>query len=184
MPATKIMLLRHAEKPDGDGGPGLMPDGTQNPEALTALGWTRANALVGLFASANEARPRPPLARPASLFASGSQSLRPKQTIAPLATALNLSVTTFLKGREAQLVAAVMAAEGPALISWQHEAIPEIATLIRGRADGVPPVWPGHRFDLLWVFDLQSDGTWSFVQSPQLLLPGDSAKPIGIGIGG
>lgn len=85
MPAAKIMLIRHAEKPDGEGGPGLMPDGTQNPEALTALGWTRANALVGLFASANEARPRPPLARPASLFASGSQSLRPKQTIAPLA---------------------------------------------------------------------------------------------------
>ena len=55
MPTTKIMLIRHAEKPNGDGGPGLMPDGAQNPEALTALGWTRANALVGLFAPANEA---------------------------------------------------------------------------------------------------------------------------------
>ena len=64
MPTTKIMLIRHAEKPNGDGGPGLMPDGAQNPEALTALGWTRANALVGLFAPANEAGPRPPLARP------------------------------------------------------------------------------------------------------------------------
>jgi broad specificity phosphatase PhoE len=42
MPTTKIMLIRHAEKPNGDAG--LMPDGTQNPEALTALGWTRANA--------------------------------------------------------------------------------------------------------------------------------------------
>jgi broad specificity phosphatase PhoE len=179
MPATRIMLIRHAEKPDGDGGPGLMPDGTQNPEALTALGWARANALVGLFAPANEAAPRPPLARPASLFASESQSLRTKQTIAPLATALNLSVTTFLKGQEAQLVASAKADEGPALISWQHEAIPEIAALIRGRADGVPEVWPGHRFDLVWVFDLAGDGAWSFVQSPQLLIPGDSAKPIG-----
>ena len=179
MPTTKIMLIRHAEKPNGNGGPGLMPDGAQNPEALTALGWTRANALVGLFAPANEGGPRPPLARPASLFASGSQSLRPKQTIAPLAVSLNLSVTTFLKGQEAQLVAAVKAAEGPALVSWQHEAIPAIATLIRGQADGVPPVWPGHRFDLVWVLDLRDDGTWSFAEAPQLLLPGDSAKPIG-----
>ena len=142
-----------------------MPDGAQNPEALTALGWTRANALVGLFAPANEGgRPRPPLARPANLFASGSQSLRPKQTVAPLAVSLNLSVTTFLKGQEAQLVAAVKAAEGPALVSWQHEAIPAIATLIRGQADDVPPVWPGHRFDLVWVLDLRDDGTWSFAQ--------------------
>ena len=178
MPATKIMLIRHAEKPDGD--VGLMPDGTQNPEALTALGWRRANALVGLFAPANDAAPRPPLARPVSLFASGSQSLRPMQTIAPLATALNLPVSTFPKGQEAQLVAAVKAPEGPALISWQHEAIPEIATLIRGRADGVPPTWPGHRFDLVWVFDLMGDGTWSFAQAPQLLMPGDSPKPIGL----
>jgi broad specificity phosphatase PhoE len=177
MPATKIMLIRHAEKPNGDAG--LMPDGTQNPEALTALGWTRANALVGLFAPADGALPRPPLARPLSLFASGSQSLRPRQTIAPLAAALNLPITTFLKGQEEKLVAAVKAAVGPALISWQHEAIPEIATLIRGRADGVPPVWPGHRFDLVWVFDLKADGAWSFAQAPQLLLPGDSAKPIG-----
>jgi hypothetical protein len=114
-----------------------------------------------------------------SLFASGSESLRPKQTIAPLAAALNLQVATLPKGQEAEFVTGVKAAEGPALISWQHEAIPEIAALIRGRADGVPPVWPGTRFDLVWVFDLNADGTWSFAQAPQLLLPGDSAMPIG-----
>jgi broad specificity phosphatase PhoE len=41
---SKIMVIRHAEKPNGEGG--LMPDGTKNPEALTATGWRRANALV------------------------------------------------------------------------------------------------------------------------------------------
>ena len=49
MPAAKIMLIRHAEKPNGDGGPGLMPSGVENPRALTLTGWKRANALVGLF---------------------------------------------------------------------------------------------------------------------------------------
>ena len=55
MPAAKIMLIRHAEKPNGDGGPGLMPSGVENPRALTLTGWKRANALVGLF---NPARRR------------------------------------------------------------------------------------------------------------------------------
>jgi broad specificity phosphatase PhoE len=179
MAASKIMVIRHAEKPNG--APGLLPDGAENPEALTATGWKRANALVGLFNPTGGASARPPLARPAILFASGSKSLRPQQTIAPLATALNLSVTTFLKGQEAELVAAAKQAAGPALISWQHEAIPEIAALIRGSADGVPPKWPDHRFDLVWVFDLQPSGAWGFAQVPEFVMPGDSGKPIAFG---
>ena len=115
-----------------------------------------------------------------SLFASGSESLRPKQTIAPLATALNLSVRSFLKGQEPELVAAVKAAEDPVLICWQHEAIPEIANLIRGSADGVPLRWPGHVYDLVWVLDLQDSGAWSFAQVPELVMPGDSEKPISL----
>jgi hypothetical protein len=178
MPAAKIMLIRHAEKPNGDGGPGLMPNGVENPRALTLTGWSRANALVGLFNLADGASPRPPLAKPRSLFASGSESLRPKKTIAPLATALNLSVRSFLRGHEPQLVAAVRAAEDPVLISWQHEAIPEIANLIRGSSEGVPPKWPSNRFDVVWVFDLQASGAWSFTEVPELVMPGDSEKPI------
>jgi broad specificity phosphatase PhoE len=181
MPAAKIMLIRHAEKPNGDGGPGLMPNGVENPRALTLTGWKRANALVGLFNPADGASPRPPLAKPRSLFASGSESLRPKQTISPLATALNLSVRSFLKGQEPQLVAAVRAAEDPVLISWQHQAIPEIANLIRGSSEGVPPKWPSNRFDLVWVFDLQASGDWSFTQIPELVMPDDSDELIGAG---
>ena len=182
MPAAKIMLIRHAEKPNGDGGPGLMPNGVENPRALTLTGWKRANALVGLFNPPDGALPRPPLARPKSLFASGSDSLRPKQTLAPLATALNLSIRTFLKGQEPELVAAVKASEDPVLISWQHEALPTIAGLIRGGADGVPPSWPGHVYDFVWVLDLQPSGAWSFTQVPELIMPGDSEKPIGVGV--
>src|SRR3984885_11550943 len=181
MPAAKIMLIRHAEKPDGDGGPGLMPSGVENPRALTLTGWKRANALVSLFNPADGALPRPPLAKPGSLFASGSESLRPKQTVAPLAAALNLSIRTFLKGQEPELVAAVKAAEDPVLISWQHEAIPEIAALIRGGADGVPPKWPSHVYDIVWVLDLQASGAWGFAQVAELLMPGDSEKLIGAG---
>jgi hypothetical protein len=131
--------------------------------------------------SPDGALPKSPLAKPGSLFASGSESLRPKQTIAPVAAALNLSIRTFLKGQEPELVAAVKAAQDPVLVSWQHEAIPEIAALIRGSAEGIPPKWPADRFDLVWVFDLQASGAWSFAQVPELVMPGDSATPIGQG---
>jgi len=180
MPAAKIMLIRHAEKPNGDGGPGLMPTGVENLRALTLTGWKRANALVGLLNPADGALPRAPLAKPRSLFASGSESLRPKQTVAPLAAALNLSIRTFLNGQEPELVAAIKAAEDPVLISWRHEAIPEIAALIRGGAEGVPQRWPGHIYNLVWVFDLQPSGAWSFTQVPELLMPSDTETLISL----
>jgi hypothetical protein len=44
------------------------------------------------------------------------------------------------------------------LIAWQHERIPNIAALILGDVQHVPPRWPGHRFDLVWVFDRQAGG--------------------------
>jgi broad specificity phosphatase PhoE len=175
--AAKIMVIRHAEKPNGD--PGIMPDGSPNPKALTATGWSRARALVGLFDPQGGRFADPRLARPGNLFASGSDSLRPKQTLAPLAEALKLDIdANYLKGQEDGLVAAEKNAGGVALIAWQHEAIPKIATLIRGSADGVPPHWPGDRFDLVRVFDRQDNGDWSFEQAPELAMPGDSPQPI------
>jgi hypothetical protein len=176
---TKIMVIRHAEKPNGE--PGIMPDGSQNPEALTAAGWSRARALVGLFNPQGGRFADPRLARPSSLFASGSDSLRPKQTLAPLAEALKLVIdANYLKGQEDRLVAAAKNAGGVTLVAWQHEAIPKIATLIRGSANGVPPLWPGHRFDLVWVFDRQDNGDWSFEQAPELAMSGDSSQPIAL----
>ncbi|MBV8439901.1 MAG: histidine phosphatase family protein [Hyphomicrobiales bacterium] len=179
MPTTKIMVIRHAEKPNGE--PGIMPDGSQNPEALTAAGWSRARALVGLFNPQGGRFADPRLARPGSLFASGSDSLRPKQTLAPLAEALKLVIdANYLKGQEDRLVAAAKNAGSVTLVAWQHEAIAKIATLIRGSANGIPPRWPGHRFDLVWVFDREDNGDWSFEQAPELALPGDSSQPIAL----
>ncbi len=173
---TKIMVIRHAEKPNGE--PGVMPDGTENAEALTAAGWKRAEALVGLF-DPLDGRFAPHLSRPERLLASGSDSLRPRQTIAPLGEALQLPVdTTFLKGQEDRLVASAKSAARDVLIAWQHEAIPKIASLILGSSAGIPAPWPGHRFDLVWVFESESGDEWSFFQTPELVLPGDSPAPI------
>jgi hypothetical protein len=71
------------------------------------------------------------------------------------------------------MAAAAIACYGLVLIAWQHEDIPAIANAILGKAGVVPPKWPGDRFDVVWVFDLQPVGGYSFSQVPQMLLADD-----------
>jgi hypothetical protein len=37
--------------------------------------------------------------------------------------------------------------------------------------------WPDERFDIVWVLDRDGE-RWKFSQLPQMLLAGDSEKPI------
>ncbi len=67
--ADVIMLIRHAEKPTGAGSPtGVTADGRESAGSLTVSGWTRAGALVGLFAPAH-GEPPPGLVRPTTVWA-------------------------------------------------------------------------------------------------------------------
>lgn len=85
----------------------------------------------------------------------------------------------FPKGDEKDLAKAAVAATGPVLICWEHEDIPDIVNAIVGNNTTCPQKWDGSRFDLVWVLDRRTanDG-WDFTQVPQLLLAGDSAKPV------
>jgi hypothetical protein len=129
----------------------------------------------------------PSLSTPQALFAaspgsSGSddgKSQRPLETITPLAGKLGLTIdTSFAKGQEVQVAEAAMAQEGVVLICWQHQVSHLIANRILGNDTTAPQTWPGDRFDVVWVFDLQGDGSYAFTQVPQLLLEGDSPDPI------
>lgn len=100
--ATRIMVIRHAEKPgtyDGLSYAGVQAAGTKDKESLVTLGWERAGGLVGLFAP--PWGPAAGLAVPASLFAADpadkshhagagedEPSQRPYQTITALAARL------------------------------------------------------------------------------------------------
>jgi hypothetical protein len=168
---TKIMIIRHAEKPPENGAPfGVTAEGVQDVESLTIEGWQRSLQ-------------DPELATPDFLFASesksGGGSMRPLETITPLASKLGLTPTTHKKTSLDKVAADSMSCGGTALISWQHEDIPSIANIIVGNVTTVPQKWPGHRFDIVWVFDLiASSSSYSFTQVPQLLLAGDSADLI------
>lgn len=202
---TRIMIIRHAEKPYGTH-VGVTEHGDEDPQSLIVRGWLRAGALVALFDPANGPLQNANLAVPTLIYASkpvsaatkrtgkskrpakktGSKSQRPLQTIAPLAKRLGLAPNlSFAAGQEKELAANVLTQSGIVLISWQHEKIAKIAGHIVGANPPAPPYpvkWPSDRFDIVWVFTppASPSAPWGFVQVPQQLLPGDQDTVISL----
>ncbi|SDI38814.1 hypothetical protein SAMN04487926_11626 [Paraburkholderia steynii] len=177
MTTQKIMIIRHAEKPDHLA-TGVDSNGQSDKESLTPQGWQRAGALVQFIAPGIEGEPQAPLARPEYLFAanydpaSDDDSKRPYQTIGPLAAHLAVAIDDSVRKDDLEiLVQKVLATDGPVLIAWEHKRIPGIARLLVPQGDHVPG-WPDSRFDVVWVFDLIGE-IWQLSQVPQLLLAGD-----------
>ena len=180
MPATKIMLIRHAEKPDGNDG-GVDQKGNPDKHDLIVRGWQRAGALVQFFANPRD--PNGPIRPPATIFATepttGSDSKRPLHTVTPLAKFLDIPIdSTIHEGSELDLANKAIASDGAVLIAWHHGKIPAIANLIL-QNQSAPQKWPSDRFDVAWIFTrAAASDPWIFSQAPQLLLSGDSPDVI------
>jgi hypothetical protein len=152
----RIFIIRHAEKPE-----------TGDSPHLSEKGWLRAAAL-----------PRYPFPTLAGIFAARTspESARPVETVMPLATMSGLSVNAEIKNKEfPQLVDEVLSGRlvgKDLLICWRHEEIPHLT-----RSLGVNLTrsykWPDV-YDRVWVVTYLRDGTPSFEDRPQRLLPGDS----------
>ncbi len=175
--ARTVMIIRHAEKPDGRAR-GVKTDGRKRASSLTVRGWQRAGALVQLFRGTSRSRSADRLPAPASIFAScveaGEKSRRPRQTVRPLADRLGLKVDhRYGLDAEVELANVVRDATNPVLICWHHEAIPKLASLIAPDVV-VPPEWPADRFDIVWLLDQRAPGKpWTLDQFAQMLLAGD-----------
>ena len=93
----------------------------------------------------------------------------PQHTVATLAEQLQLQLNlAHLKGGEKTLVDDALAKNGPVLIAWQYEDIPDIVNRIVGNATTCPQQWLDTRFDLVWVLDQAALGdAWTFNQVPQ-----------------
>ena len=175
--AKKIMVIRHAEKPVGPY-QGVDTDGNIDPESLITKGWQRAGALTVLFDPFRGTLQSNALSIPQFLYASPpgseSKSKRPVQTITPLSVRIGLSINEgYGKSDYKKMADNAMSESGIVLIAWQHQDIPHIANHILGN-HSAPQTWPGDRFDLVWVFDLDtSENGYTLTQVPQNLLAGD-----------
>ena len=70
MTASKIMIIRHAEKPDDAGTVfGVTIEGHQDPEELTVRGWQRAGALATFFAPPDAHFRDQRIEKPVTIFA-------------------------------------------------------------------------------------------------------------------
>ena len=183
--SSKILLIRHAEKPSKDGPPhGVTEMGDRSKESLEVRGWQRAGALTHLFAPADGKYQHASLAKPQFLFASRPVkrrgSRRPVETITPLADKLQIEINSEYRRSEVEsMLEDVFSCKGVVLICWQREYLPEIASYIMDHRRVVPDDWPEDRFDMVWVFDLQrSTGKYKFRQVPQRLLSGDRVAGI------
>jgi hypothetical protein len=183
--ATKIMLIRHAEKPAKDSAPhGVTQKGERSKESLEVRGWQRAGALANLLAPANGRFQDSALAKPQFLFASKplrrKGSRRPIETLTPLAQKLAIRInSSFARAEFASMLDDVLQCKGVVLICWQREYIPDIASYILGNKKVAPSNWPEDCYDVIWVFDLvHSSSRYRFKQVPQKLLGGDLITPI------
>ena len=150
MGVTKVMIIRHAEKPGTYNNvqySGINAQGQPDNESLTTVGWERAGSIANLFFPTNNSFQSPELAAPAYIYAASpaikmklrpdgnilqdEPSQRPYQTVAALygkmranaeqAPELNIA---FDKDDYPAMIADVLAlARGTVLISWQHEDV-------------------------------------------------------------
>jgi hypothetical protein len=190
---SKIMIIRHAEKPpnppnttgpwdvllNGQGGGG---------ESLIVEGWQRAGALNAFFAPNHSTPSNPAIATPAYIYAATpvGETERPFETVTPLAAWLGyaqgtpqFNTTYAVGGGESDMVSSVLALTGVVLICWEHDNImPNIMSAINAivpivNFSSLPPAFP-NVFYLVWVLDWGPGGyTWS--QCNQNLLAGDPA---------
>ncbi len=142
MAPSKLMIIRHAEKPGDYSGQQLSGvdytaahAGEAGKRHLTTLGWQRAGALTTLFVS--PWGPKPGLATPDVLYASdpdkgreaadeeGSPSHRPFETLQPIAAKLAIEINTgYQKDSYGSMIADALTRSGCILTAWQHEDIP------------------------------------------------------------
>jgi hypothetical protein len=188
---TKIMIIRHGEKPSksaGKTGPWdvLVNGQSGGGKSLIVPGWQRAGALNSFFAPYQSTPANPNIATPEYIYAAnpGGGSQRPWETVTPLAAWLRyaqgsaqFNVSYNIGGGEPDLAASVLALSGVVLICWEHDNImPNLMGAINHQVaianySSIPNPFPDV-FYLVWVLDLNGNSyRWTSVN--QNLMDGD-----------
>jgi len=178
-----VFIIRHGEKElalDPQGRPITEKGKPKYTKYLSLRGWQRAHAISfdrNFFDNSE-------FGVPVAIFASpppaATDSIRPIETITPLAKRLGLKVNhTIPVGDQPKLAEYIMnnkAFDGKLVVlSFEHHHIPGLAAAFK--ATEAPKTWANDVFDRIWEirFDIKTGKVLSFSNNPQKLLFGDSA---------
>ena len=165
-PPAQILIIRHGEKP---GDPGV--DSKDDRPDLSTKGYERAAALAFELPAA--------FGKIDHLFAThkSTNSNRPRETITPLAAALNLKINHDYANGDFEKIAEHILRHPKysgerVLICSHHSTIPQLAAALH--VANPPSPWPDEVFDRVWIIDYDAGGSAVLRDVPQQLLYGDS----------
>ena len=142
----QVIIIRHGEKPADDNATELAPQGCAR--ALSLPQFFKTNTTVN--------PPNNPIAAIYSVQpGADDESLRPQETIAPTAIALQLQIHTHSETDFAGTVNEIMNQKEydgkTVILSWEHKNIPPLAAAFGLTLPAQAQTWPGHVFDEAWV---------------------------------
>ena len=155
--AETIVMLRHAEKPDGGLGQ-LNCQGLNRSLALPAVLQQKFDKPAAIFAPNPGVQKRDGVQR--------YNYIRPLATIEPTAIALNLPVNTDFGWEDTdQLQAALQAPayrNATVFVAWEHRLLEHAARKLLADNGGDPaqvPEWKGSDFDSIYVITINTDNS-------------------------
>ena len=146
MAPRRILLLRHAEKPDDPRSPDL-----------TEAGAARAERLA-LYIPAT-------FGRPDFVFAAAvaKNSVRAYLTMRPLCDAIGVPLDASLKGKKyldlaTKLLSDITFADSLVVACWSHNELPKLADALNARKGDYPDPWDDEVFNLILQLDYNRSG--------------------------
>jgi len=157
-----VQIIRHGEKPSNPSDPELSARGKERALALARDRVRLFGSLDYLFAASNS-----------------TESLRCVATITPLAQVIHREIDSSIAAKDYSELVQQVLQQGDykgkrVLVCWHHEEIHDLANGLG--AVGVPQHWPGSVFDRIWRLEFNGHDHPTFENSPQNLLPGDTAS--------
>jgi hypothetical protein len=162
---SRVILIRHAEKPNDD-----------NAENLSPKGFQRAAAMAHIFQNQPHLADRGLPFLFAAAYVSGSHSKRCIQTLEPLSKVLKVQIQAPYAAEDFRKMANFLLnspeLDGKAvMIAWKHTEIVDLAKALRAKP--LTNKWKGKVFDRMWVIDYYQNGKVDLMDLPEKLLPGD-----------
>ncbi len=137
----RIVLMRHAEKPDDEDNPDLTPEGFQRAERLPSYILSEFGRPDFIFASSNS-----------------KKSSRPYETAVPLSKQCSIPIDTTFRDKDFDKLAYVLRHDNRfsgklVVVFWHHGNIPAFAQALNARDGDYPSEWNSKVFNQVLQFD-------------------------------